>query len=1034
MIDKKPKYFGEAQVWESFAQNLPDEAVVYNHREVNGREFDFCILMKDIGLIIIEVKGWQPAHVFDVVGVDEIIISGYQKPERSPKKQARSYRFALLNIINDKYNVSPLIYDMVCYPCISKNEYLEKRLDIISEPEMTIFKEDLKDEISLGSKIANAYNKYKSVPHCDMDTALYQKIRHHFEPNSIVENNKKDVISMPYSKVLIFNNAISTKTKVEIVEEYFQGIKIIFFTSNHQSFVELIKELENEFKKRKIDAFGNNLKLQETKYNFDVNNENLKIFNFEAYYFPGLKDIYELDTMTVFEGNVTETEKEIINNIAGKSSFNAQQYFIEHASPVKNILVKAGAGTGKTYSMVSRIAYLINRYENSINNLVDDIAMVTFTNDAADNMKSRLKQMFINYYILTRNPRYLKLIEDVNQMQISTIHKFAREIIKSASLLIGLGNEFRITTNYYLKEQIYEKYLNAYIIKKQQDNPNFIKNLRIPIYRLKKMLMEFANQLYNKSINVKNIKIEEMGQALESMPFFNEIIEEVIIEAENEYSNSVLEENMLDLKECMVTLNSVVNGPYKDKCDLKLRYLFIDEFQDTDDVQIDSFLKLQEIIGENCKLFVVGDLKQSIYRFRGAKISAFEKLNATKESWEEYTINTNYRTDSRLLLLYDKIFTCMGEREYLPFIKATDSLTSSVNARIQDDKLFYKLPFHSKNEDEFFDVLFSELEKQKDIMMTLDKEVKLSKEENTIAILVRENWQIDKIVTEAKKRNIYIETKVGGDLYKLTPAMDLYKLLFALNNSMEPVAMVNLIDSNYIDIHVDIQGLHSMDYTEKQEKIREILNQFFELRMNKSWSELILDTHSKPVLVVLKEIFDATQPWRQYSKDLDKQRFYRSNYELILEKIIKKFSVDYLTLNIVFNNLKINILAKQSELARNVEDDQEGYRVLCTTIHRAKGLEYGTVILPYTNQAFDNLKKANIDVNYTNSKLGYSIKVDDFKKESNSNYNGREEVNQRIKEETRVLYVALTRAIRNCIWMKDLDKRNGISWSTLLEE
>lgn len=1034
MIDVKPEYFGEAQVWESFAQNLPDEVVVYNHREVNGREFDFCILMKDIGLIIIEVKGWQPAHIFDVVGVDEIVISGYQKPERSPKKQARSYRFALLNIINEKYNVSPLIYDMVCYPCISKKEYFEKRLDIISEPEMTIFKEDLKDEISLGSKIANAYNKNKSIPHCNMDKTLFQKIRHHFEPNTTVESNEKDVISMPYSKLLLFNNVISANIKEEIVEEYFQGIKTIFFTSNKQSFVGLVQELEYEFKKRNIDVCGNNLKLEETTYSFDINNENFKIFNFEAYYFPELKDMCELKTMTVIEGNATENEKKVINNIAAESSFNAQQYFIEHASPAKNTLVKAGAGTGKTYSMVSRIAYLCNRHKDSINNIIDDIAMVTFTNDAADNMKSRLKQMFINYFVLTRNPRYLKLIEDVNQMQISSIHKFARGIIQSASLLMGLGNEFSITANDYLKEQIYEKYLNAYIVKKKQENPNFIKELRIPIYRFKKMLMNFANQLYNKSIDIKNIQLEEMGQAIESMPFFNEVIEDVIIEAENEYSNSVVEENKLDLKECMITLNTVVNGSYKDKCDLKLKHLFIDEFQDTDDVQIDSFLKLQEIIGGDCKLFVVGDLKQSIYRFRGATISAFEMLKATKETWDEYTLSTNYRTDSRLLLLYDEIFTYLGKQEYLPFIQTSDSLISSVNARVPEDKLFYKLPFHSKNKDEFFEVLFSELEKQKDIMKALDKENRLSKEEKIIAILVRENWQIDKIVTEAKKRDIYIETKVGGDLYQLTPAMDLYKLMFALNNSTEPVALVNLIDSNYMDIHVDIQGLHSMDYVEKQEEIRDILNQFFELRMSKSWSELIQETHTRTILVVLKEIFEATHPWKQYSKDLDKQKFYRSNYELILEKIIKKFSVDYLTLNIVLNNLKINILTKQSELARNVEEDQEGHRVLCTTIHKAKGLEYGTVILPYTNQAIDNLKKADLDVNYVNSKLGYSIKVDDYKKESNSNYNGSEEVNQRLKEETRVLYVALTRAIRNCIWMQDLDKRNGISWSTLLEE
>ena len=51
----------------------------------------------------------------------------------------------------------------------------------------------------------------------------------------------------------------------------------------------------------------------------------------------------------------------------------------------------------------------------------------------------------------------------------------------------------------------------------------------------------------------------------------------------------------------------------------------------------------------------------------------------------------------------------------------------------------------------------------------------------------------------------------------------------------------------------------------------------------------------------------------------------------------------------------------------------------------------------------------------------------------NSNYNSQEEIGQRVCEEARILYVALTRAIRNCIWMKDVDKKANMSWSKFLE-
>ena len=102
-------------------------------------------------------------------------------------------------------------------------------------------------------------------------------------------------------------------------------------------------------------------------------------------------------------------------------------------------------------------------------------------------------------------------------------------------------------------------------------------------------------------------------------------------------------------------------------------------------------------------------------------------------------------------------------------------------------------------------------------------------------------------------------------------------------------------------------------------------------------------------------------------------------------------------------------------------------------MHKAKGLEYGTVILPFTGQAIDNVKNTNTDVNYSNSRLAYLIKVDEHKKDCNSYYDAQEEIGQRICEEARILYVALTRAIRNCIWLKDMDKKSNVCWSRFLE-
>ena len=1034
MIDKKPEYKGEGKVWESLSDNLPGEAIVYNSREINGREFDFCILMKNVGMIIIEVKGWLADSIFDVAGVDEIIIQGYDKPEKSPKKQARAYRFGLLNLISDKYNVSPLIFDLVCYPFISKKEYYNKRLDIVSEETLTLFKEDLSDPIRLGDKLLNAYNQCKSIPHAEMDDDLMGKIRQHFEPHFQMKKPLELSNQVPYSVVVANVKKLAKKQIHDIVDSYLKGTKTIIFVSSEEMADSILYVLGGELNEKGVLAEKNNLKLQKDAENeFAVKNNEFRIFNLELYVVEALTDMLE-ETATIYEGDCSFEEKQLLEKLAEKSTFNIQQYFIEHASPEKNILVRAGAGTGKTYSMVSRIAFLCNKYENPTVNLIEDVAMVTFTNDAADNMKNRLKQMFINYFVLTSNPKFLKYIEDTDFMCISTIHKFARQIIKEASMQMGLGENFTITSGDYIKEQIYEKYLNDFIAKKEAENPNFINEIRLPLYQLRRMLIEFSNQLYNKSIDIKKIKAEELGQAPGLLPFFNEIIMEVIITAEIEYEIRIQESNKIDLRETMIILNDVVNQKDKEKTHLDYRYIFIDEFQDTDDTQIDSFLKIQQLIGENCNLFVVGDLKQSIYRFRGATISAFKRLNASPDKWEEHTINTNYRTDSRLLEIMDEIFQVMGASDWLPYTFDADHLVSNLSVGAKEEELFECVSFHGKN-DEQFKVLLGLLKREKEKIIELEKTRTLSKEEKTIAILVRENWQIETIIKGCKEldEEIEIETKVGGDLYQLDSTIDFCKLLMALTNPDDPVYLVNFIESNYVDMPLWYQGLQNEEKNVQTEKLVEALDKYFMARMNKSWNGLVAYVQANPVLVVLKTIFETLQPWNQYSDDIDKQRFYKSNYELLIEKIIKSYSVDYLTLTVIANSIQINILTKQQELARTVAEDETGIKFLCTTVHKAKGLEYGTVILPFTAQAIDNLKKANTDVNYSNSKLAYSIKVDENKKDCNSNYDSQEEIGQRICEEARILYVALTRAIRNCIWMKDADKKSNMSWSRFLE-
>lgn len=1039
MIDQRPSYHGEAKVWDSLGSSLPNNVVVYNNREINGREFDYCLFIENIGVLIIEVKGWI-SNKINVLGVDNIVVEGYEKAQRSPKKQARAYRFAFLNRITDKYNISPLVFDMVCYPFISKAEYLSSHLDIVSEEQFTIFKEDLENQDLLVKKIYSAYDSSKGIPHASFSMDLMSKLRQDWEPEYSNNKHADETVTRPYSLLSVHPNPLTASEIKQIVDDYFSGIKRIAFVGDQTTFDIITHALNEGYSHHNIQPSINKLGIG-FKNGLAQGINVFRSFNVEVYCVSNLSDI-TTSSIVVEEGCFNQTEAAVIEKISDVTIFNFQQYLVEHADVHKNTLVEAGAGTGKTFSMVSRIAYLCNKKNNAVANIADEVAMVTFTNDAANNMKVRLKQMFINYFVLTGNARYLKFIEDVDRSHISTIHSFALDILRGEVLYLGLGTNFRISSGEYLRGKLYDVHLSEFLANMEDENPNFINEVPVPIYDLKKKAMMIADRLLVKSIDLKQIKSSDMGVTVDgTVPYFNELIEKVVIPAEEQYAQETHLANDIDLKECIILLEKVLKQLPEKLDSLKIRYLFVDEFQDTDDVQIQVFQKLQKLINAECRLFVVGDLKQSIYRFRGARLSAFSQV--AKDSlyeWSKYHLTINYRTDHRLLDHFDDIFSSMGTQDYLPYKNGIDQLTSFVITDVDDRDLYVCIPCHAKDEEKRYEVFLDTLLKQKALIKSIMKkraeahQSPLSKEERTIAVLVRNNWQMDNLVNAGKKKGIRIDTKSGGDLFHLESTIDLYKLVLALNNSSKPVYLVNFIESNYTGMKLNYQNYHNMNDSEVIDDIKRVLDDFFAVRMNMSWQQVINEAYTQPILFVLKHLYDALQPWKQYSFNSADQRYYMANYEYLMERIIKYSRVDTLTLNQIVEYLRINILTGQQQLSREIEVDNDDIQLMCTTIHKSKGLEYGTVILPYTDDDISDLKKIKLDANYSSEKLSYTVLFENKVRERNSNYDENMEVNEQIAEESRILYVALTRAIRNCVWIYNLDSHPVVSWGSLMEE
>lgn len=1028
IIDSKinmPK--SEAYVYDAIVKNLPDDIVAYHNRIVSGLEFDYCLLIKNVGLVVIEVKGWEAKNIIKVVSPDEIYTDIYEKPVTSPKKQARGYKFNLVNFFNNKYNLNPLVMDMVSYPFISENEYSSIGLNIVSEAETTLFKEDLDDSKRFSQKILNAY---RQLCHGSYDKTVgknYETIRKYFE----VEYTLTESNILPYSELRVYPNVLTISEIDEVLNAYFKGIKQILFVCDKDTFYQLKVNLEKKLNLTNVLAVKNDFVIQSNVENkIECRELSFSVFNFDCFCTSDIKTHFR-EKILIKNGNVeNESRLKLLSELSG---FNYQQYLIEHADVKSNIHIKAGAGTGKTYSMISRISYICNIASNSgVLDPSEDIAMLTFTSEAATNMKKRLKSQFMNYFILTKDCKYLTLVDGVERMQISTIHSFAKNVISNTSLPLGIGTNFVTVSGQYQRKKIFRRIFNEYLQEINKDDATFLFNLPINMYDLENKLLQISEMLYNKGFDVKTSSIKAFGSPIIEMPYFLDLIENVVKKAEIEYAQMLFDNNSVNLSEYMVYLNKCIADDSFNANLYKYKYVFVDEFQDVDDAQIVAFLKMQEKL--KFYFFIVGDLKQSIYRFRGATMDAFSKMGCESDKWISFGLNTNYRSDKNLLRDYDILFSYMGKTKLIPYVDGEDTLHGIKNNNEDGDLLLNKISYTLEDEknDEFYRKVFDVVCARKRELEEKMRKKSLSSAERTIAILVRTNKQISEILNKAKKFNVVIESDSSGDLYRLPPAIDLCKLTSALTHPYSPVYLFDLIVSNNVNIDFSVDSIVGLSDEQKIEVLVDCLNEYYKSVMGLTWQELIHSVYTKPILMMLRKIYESTKPWKAESDIDEKQLHYRTNYDLLFEDLARLNKRAYLTLDSINEDLHISITTGTDVSSRELLDDSDYVKIICTTVHGSKGLEYDSVILPFTDKRMDKLSRNSLEITCVNNKVGYLINLTQNPM-VNEYFITDNEIQENKMEEARILYVALTRAINRFTWFEKVGI-SGITWGNVLEE
>ena len=1076
--------YGENLFVDKAREYLDDSNIIYWNRQVFGREFDVCILMPEKGILVVELKGWREENILRVENNESIVIKTADgEVPSSPQKQARGYRFTLERYIRQSINKQPLVFQMVCLPRVSKSFYKSHRLDVVTEEKFTILKEDLKDTAAFFAKLDQALREASKWNRAPFDRRTMLEVRNLFETDIELDETQTDQSQervsyheRDYSRFYFIGETDPLRggTIEEMTSQYMQGCKLYCVFSNGEQMRSVAAAIDSELSRRGLVRSRDNIEIA-----FEETKEHLPKLTPESRSFTAFHCSMSVlseplaqpeSSFMIKNGAADSSQKALLRELGAKSQFNAEQYFIEHAAPEKNIIIRAGAGTGKTYTMISRIGFICYSQNVPLQTMADRIVMITFTNEAADQMEEKIKAYFRNCYLITSRVEYLHMIAQVDHMQISTIHAYAKGLIAQLGTSFGYGVDVGITSSDFYRRKKISAIIDSYIQQKTREyGIGYTGKLGLPVYAIRDNILDFIGKLHNKSVDIGAVEAADFGSLPPDDPHgeLHELLAAVIPAVEKEYFQELLEDDKLHLSSMMALLNRFISAPENQKRIRELRnagnalqFMFVDEFQDTDDSQIDSLLAIAAAL--NYRLFVVGDIKQCIYRFRGAKEKAFDrlKIGENPSAWLEFSLQRNYRTDTTLLNLFDRSFSAWGKRqdELLVYDPQKDRLlgTKDCNSYLlsNTDRFFKKLCV--SNEALRIPKLVEEIQRiQRRIRYEEEqRHMDLPPKERSIAILVRENWQAELVRMECAKLlpDVTIQTNTGGDLYVSQPALDMLALVNALVHFDEAEYLYNLVASNFFNLDIPKSNLFEIRMkiktggwrtkADEREQINYMISYMNHMLVNPDdqnykWESIVTSLRTKPVLQVIRRIYSVLKPWQNYSDDAWKQHYYKLNVDLLFEQLINACNVDRLTINTLQEHLYNCIVSKASVDSRIPASNTDEMPIQCITVHKSKGLEYGHVILPFCSAPIDYIKRSQLHISATKSgehyRIGYSMSLGDSRKViQNDNYDESVEKSEKSREETRILYVAMTRAIRSFSWI-EISGNQTLSWQKLIE-
>ena len=535
------------------------------------------------------------------------------------------------------------------------------------------------------------------------------------------------------------------------------------------------------------------------------------------------------------------------------------------------MLILAGAGSGKTKVLTTKVAYLIEEKNIDPNNIL----AITFTNKAAKEMKERIFKLEGNsaFYI-----------------QISTFHSFGLKILKENCELLGYEKNFTILDSDD-SLSIIKKIMKELNIDANKYNPKAIKNV------------------------ISNNKNEIIDPEKYSL-YVNTDFDEIALEVYRKYEKSLKINNAVDFDDLLILpLKLFNNNPgVLQKYQEKYKYVFIDEYQDTNEPQ---YILSKMISAKYKNITVVGDADQAIFTWRGANYKNI--LNFEKD----------YK-DAKVVLL---------EENY----RSTKTILNAANNVIKNNKVRKEKNLWTQNEEGSkitYYKAFDEKDESNYVVNEIKKLIEKGVNPKDICVLYRANAQSRTVEEAFLTSNISYNIVGSYAFYNRKEIKDLIAYLKLIYNNKDDVSLLRVI--NYPKRGIGNKAIENLAI--KSNVLDKSLYEVIDSGKELGFKNMIEEIKKEESHLTLTELIDMVLDKSGMKKSLEDEKSIEADIRLEnLEEFKSIAKAMEINEGIVSLEKLLDKLALVSDVSEQKNDNED--KVTLMTMHAVKGLEYDYVFV-----------------------------------------------------------------------------------------